>query len=544
MGTEKLREFYEILPKAILSELKTHLSGLGLELPEDWTGKTKEINQNYFYYLKSKDGRLITSNIASVFLKGKYSGDQLEHALLWNFSATFPTLQPGKVLRITLCETRHYQTVAVMVDTLYSFEVLYFNQSLIFQNQKHIKDYINANWVPLSETSLKNASTVDKTQFFDGPCSREIEKDSCNEALVKAYKIVLLPFFFSDKLGEVSSKFRFGQFVSYFSRLVSHSKDGQFLKNKTVSSKEEIVESHLLDIWSRMTKTNQSNGISVFELPNLLEPPSSLINLGLLSYDVKECIVPRLQEKKGCDIKKYSQAWTQFLELQSPPCSNITQAQEQGIERCCAMSEGLNQFMLQIYKVMKYAHQPPHAVESDEEFLATFSDPSVLGFTTMDLNQTEARYVTNPAIPMCQYAGDPIEMSLKNCQELQRSITNTGFGYSSNTVDFWALYQETDFTRTFSKIMIPKGHNKPAVDMGWKPLPDIKIKAKGLYKLGGIRTPETSGKTNTLTLILESPKIYDHYKYERFKKDKDLFKKVNNGFKVSIHDPFSVPDFR
>ena len=29
LGTEKLREFYEILPKAILSELKTHLSGLG-----------------------------------------------------------------------------------------------------------------------------------------------------------------------------------------------------------------------------------------------------------------------------------------------------------------------------------------------------------------------------------------------------------------------------------------------------------------------------------------------------------------------------------
>ena len=98
MGTEKLREFYEILPKAILSVLKTHLSGLGLELPEDWTGKTKEINQNYFYYLKSKDGRLITSNIAAAFLKGKYPGDQLEHALLWNFSAIFPTLQPGKVI--------------------------------------------------------------------------------------------------------------------------------------------------------------------------------------------------------------------------------------------------------------------------------------------------------------------------------------------------------------------------------------------------------------------------------------------------------------
>ena len=45
-------------------------------------------------------------------------------------------------------------------------------------------------------------------------------------------------------------------------------------------------------------------------------------------------------------------------------------------------------------------------------------------------------------------------------------------------------------------------------------------------------------------MILESPKIYDHYKYESFNKDKDLFKKVNNGFKVSIHDPFSVPDFR
>ena len=107
---------------------------------------------------------------------------------------------------------------------------------------------------------------------------------------------------------------------------------------------------------------------------------------------------------------------------------------------------------------MKYARQPPHAVESDSDFSATFDNFPTLGYSVR--NDETFKHVSNPAIPMCQYAGKPKEWKMSKCNLLTRSITNTGFGYSFNAVDFWMLYKNTTFTKTFSDIMVPKGHNK------------------------------------------------------------------------------------
>ena len=130
------------------------------------------------------------------------------------------------------------------------------------------------------------------------------------------------------------------------------------------------------------------------------------------------------------------------------------------IDKCCEMSKGLNKFIPQIFKVMKYARQPPHAIESVEDLLATFEDDSrlesLIGFPTFGLKEKEALYVSNPAVTMCQYAGKPVEWGIENCMLLQRSITNLGLGYSFNNVDFWNLYQKTAFNQTFSDVMVPK----------------------------------------------------------------------------------------
>ena len=61
------------------------------------------------------------------------------------------------------------------------------------------------------------------------------------------------------------------------------------------------------------------------------------------------------------------------------------------------------QFMPQIYKVMKYAMQAPHAIETLDDFLASFGNSSLLQYHK---KTPQPKHVTNPAIPMCQYAGN------------------------------------------------------------------------------------------------------------------------------------------
>ena len=207
------------------------------------------------------------------------------------------------------------------------------------------------------------------------------------------------------------------------------------------------------------------------------------------------------------------------------------------------MSEELSNMMPQIYKVMKYASQPPHTVESDDDFAATFEGFPNLGYSVR--NKKVIKHVSNPAIPMCQYAGDPEEWTMDTCNIMKRSITNIGFGYTFNNVDFWMLYQKTPFTKTYSDVMAPKGHEKPQVPFDWRALSSLPIsQAKNLYQLGDVRTPTTSGTSNTLILVLESPKLYDNWDKHYLRDNTHMYKLIGKSFKVNIHDPFSVPDLR
>ena len=207
------------------------------------------------------------------------------------------------------------------------------------------------------------------------------------------------------------------------------------------------------------------------------------------------------------------------------------------------MSEGLNKHMSQIYKVMKYARQPPHVVESDGDFSATFEDFPTLGYSVR--NDETIKLVSNPAIPMCQYSGKPMKWTMANCHLLTRSITTMGFGYSFNAVDFWMLYRKTPFTKTFSDIMVPKGHNKPPVSFDWKSISSLSTKqAKKLYQLGDLKIPGTSGPSNTLILLLESPKLFDNFDPILLRDSTHMYKLIGGSFKVNVHDPFSVPDLR
>ena len=89
--------------------------------------------------------------------------------------------------------------------------------------------------------------------------------------------------------------------------------------------------------------------------------------------------------------------------ISEAPCKNMTFAKIKKFDSCCKMADGLNQFMPQIYKVMKYAMQAPHAIETLDDFLASFGNSSLLQYHK---KTPQPKHVTNPAIPMCQYAGN------------------------------------------------------------------------------------------------------------------------------------------
>ena len=108
---------------------------------------------------------------------------------------------------------------------------------------------------------------------------------------------------------------------------------------------------------------------------------------------------------------------------------------------------------------------------------------------------------------------------MTECNLLKRSITNAGFGYSFNNVDYWMMYKKTTFTEIFADKMTPKGYRKRSQALDWKSQLQESGQFSNIYKLGSILTPETSGPSNTLVLVLESPKIYDHFKRSSLRDD-------------------------
>ena len=130
--------------------------------------------------------------------------------------------------------------------------------------------------------------------------------------------------------------------------------------------------------------------------------------------------------------------------------------------------------------------------------------------------------------------GDPDNFVMKDCNLLKRSITNAGFGYSFNSIDYWMMYKKTTFTKTFAKIMTPKGHEKiPDQVFDWKSHIVKSGKFSKIYKMGNILRPETSGPSNTLVLVLESPKLYYHSIDNRLY-DNIFYKSTGRAFKVRM----------
>ena len=97
------------------------------------------------------------------------------------------------------------------------------------------------------------------------------------------------------------------------------------------------------------------------------------------------------------------------------------------------------------------------------------------------------------------------------------------------------MYKKTAFTKTFSDIMTPKGHKERSHQtLNLKSQLHESVDFSHIYELGNILKPERSGPLNSLLLVLESPKLYDHFRKHQLRNDDQLYKSTGRGFKVFI----------
>ena len=382
-----------------------------------------------------------------------------------------------------------------------------------------MNDFLKKVWDPIILELWNNLGVQ-----LDDSCMKE--EETCMPHLRKAYKDLYLPFFIMripiETLG-------FGQFLSYFSRLITKNTYGKFIESGSkVSSEEKIIEKYLVDVFDNIVPEEaHSLNISVFEAVKVLHFSARVTN-NKFSY------ANFLMKKFGCGgstgQRMLNQAWLDWVDEENNavgaqkgslksflPCSNITEAEAEGYYVCCKPTVQMQDKLKPILKIMKYASQPPHFTESSLETNLTFEDVDFLKYPlALPLRSTNS----NPKIPICQYSGKPTEPMIVNCNLFSRSITNEGLGHTFNGPNFWAMYSETQYTKLFSDIMFPKNGHDLRKDY-------IKDGLIDPYVDANIRFPETSGPSYGLSIVLDSIHLYSS------SGENITFKAVKTPFKVN-----------
>ena len=390
-----------------------------------------------------------------------------------------------------------------------------------------MKQFFNDYWKPLINEASNNINTT-----IVEYCKTESE--ICKPSLIKAYKNLFLPFYIV-KMPII--KLGMGQFVSYFSRLVTRNNHGYFLLSNKASPYEQIIERYLVKVYDNLSRKQENSfNISVYELVKILQLPQPVHSrISYANYVMK---------KFGCggmEQEKLNIQWLDWIEKDEtavldkdveryPPCKNISAAERDGFGSCCHATARIKKHFEPILKIMKYAAQPPHFLESDEEMSLTFQNATFLGYNLQfplksSLKATKSRIYGdgtinyNPKIPFCQYSGNPKYPKKTDCALFSRSITNEGLGYNFNGANFWSLFQETPYTDAFSKIMNPYGGQ--GLRGG-----SVRDDMIGAYIDAGVRLPKSNGPSYGLNIALHAVNLYNDMA------ENTTFKKVKSSFKV------------
>ena len=273
----------------------------------------------------------------------------------------------------------------------------------------------------------------------------------------------------------------FGTYLTYFSRLIGL--NGFFVDPvpATLTSGEQTIRALMTSTLKALTNGNSAGKMSIYEMVKVLHK-----NPGETEYGYS--IGPIVYESE-CSKSLYylEQAWNTYKNSKNPsvetnhdqlisqeliPCAetmvNELYGHGKNYSACCQLSKNLQNELAIVLKIMKYSIQPAVFYEPLEDFLKSYDNLDFLPFKSL-INSTDIadrnlmEYNPNPRVLMCQYAKhepfSPVSEP-KNCQLIHTSITNGGIGYTFNSANFWDMFYKTNYTRTFAKIMRPKGFDK------------------------------------------------------------------------------------
>ena len=315
-------------------------------------------------------------------------------------------------------------------------------------------------------------------------CENDLESGNengiCNEYLKQSFRTLFLP---TEIIRDEYKNLEFGTYLTYFSRLMSL--NDSFLNDEFFEDPSPSVltseERKVRDLMTPSLKvlTNGNTGkMSIFEMVKVLHK-----NFGETGYSIG----PIVYESKCAPKLMYflEKAWKSYIDhpklypsietnndqfnQQLIPCvETMVDAKGNNYSTCCQLSKSLQNELAIVLKIMKYSIQPAVFYEPLEDFLKSYDNLDFLPFKSL-INSTDIvhrnlmEYNPNPRVLMCQYARhEPFSRvsGPNNCQLIHTSITNRGIGYTFNSANFWDLFVKTNYTRTFAKIMRPKGFDK------------------------------------------------------------------------------------
>ena len=210
-----------------------------------------------------------------------------------------------------------------------------------------------------------------------------------------------------------------------------------------------------------------------------------------------------------------------FMEmLKVEECQNSMEFRESHKQCCDSFTfESLN--MTNLLLVFRESLQPPTFYISHQEIIDRQNETKKVPF-----DKVEKVPKTNPSarIFACDFADEKgaltssVFSKMKNCTYFHRSITNKGFGISFNLADFWTMFKETPFTKSFASIMNPKGKENPN-SKAFHQTQDQ------LYLDQNIIFPERAGKGSEMIFILQA----------KWHREMNL-----KPFVISVHDPMQA----
>ena len=144
----------------------------------------------------------------------------------------------------------------------------------------------------------------------------------------------------------------------------------------------------------------------------------------------------------------------------------------------CEFLRNISSNKVALLKLMKFSKQSPIFKISEEEENDIFADLERVSqqYEYFPITMTKTKQRPNSFISLCQFAKDPPQMRLNNCDKFRRSFTNRGLGFTFNNKKADNLYKHGDNIKLqleslfFNKDNDPKMMHSASPDEGLKVL--------------------------------------------------------------------------